>query len=43
MSCRQHKQYEAKRAPTGKCPDCWKMWWEAVSERIKQPVKKVKR
>jgi hypothetical protein len=44
MACAKHKDYQAKRQPTGKCPACWKMWWDAVSERIGKgkPVKKAK-
>jgi hypothetical protein len=40
MSCAKHRDYQAKRAPTAKCPACWKMWWEAVTERMQKKPKK---
>jgi hypothetical protein len=43
MICTKHRSYAAKRAPTGKCPQCWKMWWEALNESVKQSVEKVKK
>jgi hypothetical protein len=44
MACAKHRDYQAKRQPTGKCPACWKMWWDAVTERMSKgkPVKKAK-
>jgi hypothetical protein len=42
-TCLKHKNYAVKRAPTGDCRTCWKMWWEAVTERMRaKPAKKGK-
>jgi len=26
MRCSKHKTYKAKRRPSSKCDDCWRIW-----------------